>query len=324
VGSQTSKQTTETKPPAWSKPLFEQSASEAQKFYNSGKGGNVYNGDTTAGLGSTTTGGINRLQQAVAGMPSGTSSGSNLLDMASGSYLKNGNPYFNSALQGQLDQTENQVQSSFSGAGRYGSGANTGVLTQQLGNVRASAMSDQFNRDTGNMLTANGQIDQANSNQFQNRLAGEQAVIGAGQLQDASHQADLDAKLQRFQARDNKDWTRLGLLQSAAAGSAGNYGVSSGTSQQPSNMLATIGGIASTAAKRSDIRLKENIERVGEKNGFPLYEWNYRNHAQRYRGVMAQDVLTILPDAVTVTDDGYLAVFYDRIGVEMEAVECRS
>lgn len=241
--------TTEAKPPKWATPLFEQSAKEAQGLYNSGKGGNVYQGDTTAGLGSTTMGGINGLTQTVAGMPKTTSSGTNLLDMASGAYLKSGNPYFNDALKGQLDSTANQVQSSFSGAGRYGSGANTGVLTQQLGNIRASAMSDQYNRDTSNMLTANGQIDQANSNLFQNQLSGNQAVIGAGKLKDAAQQAELDAKLQKFQATDNKDWTRLGLLQSAASGSAGNYGTNTQTQKGGNNLLSAIGSVGSLAAK---------------------------------------------------------------------------
>jgi hypothetical protein len=240
---------TENKPPAWAQPLFEQSATEAQKIYDSGKGGNVYTGDTTAGLGSTTLGGIGGIKSAVSGLPGQTSSASNLGDMASGQYLKDGNPYFNSALQGQLDSTADQVQSAFSGSGRFGSGANTGVLTNRLGNIRSSALSDQFNRDTQNMLTANSQIDSANSNLFQNQLTGNQAQIGAGKLQDAARQANLDAALQRFQAKDNKDWTRLGLLQSAASGAAGNYGTNTQTQSGSSNPLSMLGGIGSMVAK---------------------------------------------------------------------------
>jgi hypothetical protein len=249
MGGQSSTQKTENKPPAWAAPLFKQSATEAQKIYASGAGGNVYQGDTTAGLGATTTNGINGLTKTVNGLGSTTSSGSNLLDLASGKYLKDGNPYFNQALQGQLDSTADQVQSQFSGSGRYGSGANTGVLTQQLGNIRANALSDQFNRDTQNMLTANSQIDAANSNLFQNKLAGQQAVIGAGKLQDAAKQADLDAALAKFQATDNRDWTRLGLLQAAASGSAGNYGTGTTTQRTSTNPLSVLGGVGSIATK---------------------------------------------------------------------------
>jgi hypothetical protein len=244
-----SKTTTENKPPKWATPLFSQSAREAQAAYASGKGGNVYQGDTTAGLGDTTQSGISGIQSAVNSLPGQSSSGTNLLDMASGRYLKEGNPYFNDALQGQLNQTADQVQSQFSGSGRYGSGANTGVLTQQLGNIRSNALSDQFNRDSQNMLTANGQIDSANSNLFQNKLTGAQSVVDAGKLQDAAKQADLDAALTKFQAEDNLPWTRIGLLQAAASGSAGNYGSSVQKTSQPFNPLSALGGVGSLATK---------------------------------------------------------------------------
>lgn len=249
MGGGTQKTVQENKPPAWAKPLFEQSASEASKIYASGKGGNVYQGDTTAGLGSTTLSGISGVQAAANSLPATSSSGTNLLDMASGKNLQSGNPFFNQALQGQLDDTAAQVQSQFSGSGRYGSGANTGVLTSKLGNIRASAMSDQYNRDTQNMLTANNLVDQSNSNLFQNQLAGGQATISAGKLQDAAKQAELDAALNKFQAEDNQDWTRLGLLQSAAAGSAGNYGTNTSTQKSPSNPLSLLGGVGSILAK---------------------------------------------------------------------------
>lgn len=242
--------TTENKPPAWAAPLFSQSASEAQKLYNSGKGGNVYQGDTTAGLGTTTQSGISGLQGAVAGIPQTTSSANNLSDIASGSFLKNGNPYFESALGGQLQSTADQVQSQFSGSGRYGSGANTNVLTNALGDIRSKALYNQYNQDTQNMLTANNQIDSANNALLNSQLAGNQAVIQAGQLQDAAKQAELDAAQSKFLAEDNKDWTRLGLLQAAASGSAGNYGSQSQVQSGGGNgLLSAIGGIGSLATK---------------------------------------------------------------------------
>lgn len=254
-----------------------------------------------------------------------SSSERNLGAMANGSYLQNGNPYFNSALQGQLDQTANQVQSQFSGAGRYGSGANTGVLANSLGNIRSGALSNQFNQDTQNMLAANGQIDQsanaragnqlaaatgvagintgnadrsllsqtgnadrsllsqtgnadrqltgqqlqgtllnnaggmystgigqaqtaANSmagldqQNFTNSLTGANATLQAGGLLDQQAQRQLGDQVSQWYSQDNQDWTRLGLLQQAAAGSAGDYGTQSGHSSS-SNPLGAIGGI---------------------------------------------------------------------------------
>lgn len=314
-----STQTTENKPPAWAQPLFASSAAEAQKIYDSGAGGNVYQGQTVAGLGGTTTAGISGVRNAANAnyLTNPTAAASNLSDMASGKYLKEGNPYFNDALQGQLDSTAAQVMSQFSGAGRYGSGANTNALTTQLGNIRSNALADQFSRDSQNMLAANGQIDSSNANQLQGQIGANQSVINAGQLEDQARQAQLTADFTKWQSQDMEPWTRLGLLQSAAAGSAGNYGTNTQTTTQPFNALQGIGALGSLFTK-SDARLKIGIIPIGVRNGHTIYEWSYIGSTMRYRGVMAQDVIDIDPQAVTL-QGGYYAVDYGRLGFEMEA-----
>lgn len=83
-----------------------------------------------------------------------------------------------------------------------------------------------------------------------------------------------------------------------------------------------IKGVASyfaADAAKSDMNLKENIEKVGEENGFNIYEFNYKDDPKRYRGVMAQEVQKVMPEAVIVKD-GYLAVFYDMIGIKFSEV----
>lgn len=278
MGSSTSSSQTSS-PPAWAQPLFTQSAKEAQNLYNSGAGGNTYTGPTVANLSGTTMSGVNQLAtagantntagtrpllQGIGAASAGPSyAEQNLGDMANGSYLKSGNPYFNDALRGQLDQTANQVQSQFSGAGRYGSGANTGVLANSLGNIRSSALSDQFNRDSQNMLAANGQMDSTRNagldralsatnamgaqdqQQFQNALTGAGATLQAGGLLDSQAQKQLTDQVNQFYASDNQDWTRLGMLQQAAAGAAGNYGTQTGHSStsNPLGALGAIGGL---------------------------------------------------------------------------------
>ena len=78
---------------------------------------------------------------------------------------------------------------------------------------------------------------------------------------------------------------------------------------------------ASIATIKSDIKTKENINKVGKSpQGHNIYEFNYIGDAQRYRGVMAQDVIKIHPMAVEVMDDGYLGVKYAMIDVNMEEV----
>ena len=300
-------------------------------LYNSGSGGNTWMGSTVAPLSGTTMEGVNQLAQAGANWNTagdnpvgGSAAAANLGDMASGKWLREGNPYFNDALQGQLDDTAAQVQSQFSGAGRYGSGANTGVLANRLGNIRASALSDQFNRDTQNQITATGMLDQQRNmgldrvqQNFQNRLAGAGATLQAGNILDTQSQAQLGDEVQKFYALDNQDWNRLAMLQGAAAGAAGNYGTQNSTQRTPVN----IGQMAATAlgAGKSDIRLKEAIKPVGERGGLKLYEFAYIGKPERYVGIMAQELPLGHPAAI-LEDDGFFAVDYGHLGFAMERV----
>ena len=73
-------------------------------------------------------------------------------------------------------------------------------------------------------------------------------------------------------------------------------------------------------AKYSDRRLKENIETVGrdERTMLPLYEFDYiGGSGKRYLGVMADDVEKKFPDMVFTMPDGYKAVNYAGLGIEM-------
>jgi hypothetical protein len=70
----------------------------------------------------------------------------------------------------------------------------------------------------------------------------------------------------------------------------------------------------------SDIRLKENIERIGQlQNGLGLYRWTWTDEAadlvgdQPAVGVIAQEVQEVMPDAVLIGDHGYMMVDYARV-----------
>jgi len=79
--------------------------------------------------------------------------------------------------------------------------------------------------------------------------------------------------------------------------------------------------IGASIATISDIKIKENINKVGKSpQGHNIYEFNYIGDTQRYRGVMAQDVVKTHPMAVEVMSSGYLGVNYDLIDVNMEEV----
>ena len=93
----------------------------------------------------------------------------------------------------------------------------------------------------------------------------------------------------------------------------------------PSNRLGGALQIASqlagiVSAFPSDIKLKENIEEVGlSPDGYKIYEFNYKGFKDRWRGAMAQDVVTKNPMAVGIQHN-HLTVDYSKIDVNMELV----
>jgi len=74
--------------------------------------------------------------------------------------------------------------------------------------------------------------------------------------------------------------------------------------------------------RRSDIRLKHDVIWLGRlDNGLNLYRFAYNGSDKAYVGVMAQEVQTVMPEAVMRGRDGYLRVAYDKIGVEFQTYD---
>jgi hypothetical protein len=68
----------------------------------------------------------------------------------------------------------------------------------------------------------------------------------------------------------------------------------------------------------SDVRLKEDVVAVGRTvYDLPLYSFRYKGAPEQYSGVMAQDVLEVMPEAVSVGSDGYYRVDYQMLGIAM-------
>jgi hypothetical protein len=79
------------------------------------------------------------------------------------------------------------------------------------------------------------------------------------------------------------------------------------------------GGGRGGGARRSDMRLKHDIVLLGRLNdGLGYYRFVYNGGHTTYVGVVAQEVLTVAPEAVTRDADGYMRVSYDRLGLPFE------
>lgn len=148
-------------------------------------------------------------------------------------------------------------------------------------------------------------IDQSN---IYNRLAG---LMGAGQQQ----AGQLDVLGQNF--GQNVANTNISLANAVAAADQAD---SSRRQSMFNTLLGTGAQVGSAMLLASDKELKENIEHVGNSNGFPLYQFNYKGDSKRYEGVMAQDVLKTKPEAVVVGRDGFYRVDYGMLGLQMREV----
>jgi Protein of unknown function (DUF3300)/Chaperone of endosialidase len=74
--------------------------------------------------------------------------------------------------------------------------------------------------------------------------------------------------------------------------------------------------------RRSDIRLKSDITLLGRlANGIGFYRFRYNDGDRYYVGVMAQEVQTVMPEAVAQGRDGYLRVVYEKLGVRFQTYE---
>ena len=135
-----------------------------------------------------------------------------------------------------------------------------------------------------------------------------------GLQQQALQQRGLDVPYQEFQRALGYGGQQLGLLGQA---------MSPTTAGQTSQRETGTGDILGTAAQiaalyfGSDERMKENIKFVGKQKGHNIYTWNWKDEAKQIGwdkfptiGVLAQEVMKYMPEAVMEDENGYYRVNY--------------
>jgi hypothetical protein len=109
----------------------------------------------------------------------------------------------------------------------------------------------------------------------------------------------------------------LGASQMGYNAQMGDFNAQQAAQQNFNQGLMGLGGAGIMAF--SDIRLKQNINRIGTlPNGLPFYSFEYIDAVKDHPlagegthvGVMAQEVEAVYPQAVTTLDDGYKVVNY--------------
>ena len=96
----------------------------------------------------------------------------------------------------------------------------------------------------------------------------------------------------------------------------GMANVASANRGQNMELIGTSAG-AGTKLAMSDIRLKTNMELVDNINGYNIYTWDWIEgfDGGYNKGVIAQEVLEVNPEAIVNMDNGFYAVNYDMLGL---------
>ena len=244
------------------------------------------------------------------------------------------NPYTQSVVnatqaamnQQQGQQLSQQQADAIRGGAFGGDRANLqrAQLMGQQGLAQAQAIAPLYQQNYNQALAAAQQqqgvglgAEQANRQNLQNAatlfgsigtnaqqagLAGAQAQLAAGQTQQQTQQAGLQALYNQFQQQQGFPYQQAQFLANIAEGTGALSGnATSGTS-------TTTGG----GGFFSDERLKENIQRVGETDdGQPIYRYNYKGDKNTQIGLLAQDVEKHHPEAVGLAG-GYKTVNYKK------------
>jgi hypothetical protein len=351
-GSQT--QVVKNDPPAYLQPYLKSALSEAESLYKAGPTP-IYPNQMYAPMNEIQRQSLDRtLKMANTGNPlvsAAQNSMQNMLETPAGQ-----NPYLDQLLQQYGQKANALVASNFNQAGRMGSGAHAGTAAREISRETLPLLFDQYNKDQQMKLAAGAMAPQlAQFDYDQMARAGSVGDVyqeyDQMKLQEdmarynyehgGAESAHLDEYLNRIYANPSSQFGTetgtgsksvgtggkissvlggLGTLGGIGSGLSSFLGGGSALASTLGGSAGTLGTIASVLGIFSDRRLKENIERVGEQNGFNLYEFSYKGSPnRRFIGVMADEVEKIKPEAVRMIGN-YKSVDYNKIGIEMKEV----
>ncbi len=195
------------------------------------------------------------------------------------------NPHLEGMIQAARGGVMDGVNGNFALAGRYGSGAHTGVLADSLGDMEAGLRFNNYNAAADRQMQAAGMAEGATQADAAQSLA---PVALAGQLPYTGSES-----------------------MASSLGSLFNGGTQKSSTTQKTDMFSTLlGGAAQVgAAYFSDERLKDNVTLSHvEPDGLPVYHWSYTGQDERHTGPMAQDVARVRPWALGPTVDGFMTI----------------
>ena len=247
-----------------------------------------------------------------------------------------------SLLQPGFAQQNQQLQQDLYGSGRFGlnvsgeavgAGRGTGMVNPDqyglsLAQSRAIAELGPQARQLANEEQATSYAQQTGSyglnqgaqqQQLANLLAGYQGALGTAESVQGMESGLIAQAAGLEQARSGATNNAYAAGPKATAGSGGLFGSILSGAAGPAG--TALGGKAATwIAGLSDMRLKDNINKIGAVQGINIYNWDWSKKAlelgagiQATIGVMAQEVMKTIPEAVVMGNDGYYRVNYSKV-----------
>lgn len=166
------------------------------------------------------------------------------------------------------------------------------VANQDYQNRRYDLVNQELNRNQ-----------QILANNLANYLSMYDISKGVTGLSNALNQANANYALGAYKA-ENANKTDWGSM----LGGAGD--LLSGTADAVTKIAPIV--------MASDIRLKENLEKLDKVDGINIYKFDYINGEKDQVGVIAQEIQEIKPECV-VNDGKYLAVDYSKLPEKVQA-----
>jgi hypothetical protein len=122
----------------------------------------------------------------------------------------------------------------------------------------------------------------------------------------------------RFGNGNGRSTGGVGSGGSSSSASAGSGGAGAGGAGSGGTGGSSSSGTSGAGGWHSDRRLKRRIVRLGRSpSGLDVYRFQYIWGGPHFVGVMAQDILPLRPDAVSVDPYGFLVVDYTKLDVDM-------
>lgn len=278
-----------TGPSKFSEPFIRQGADALTNAFNANQGNVQAQTDTTLGL-------LNPfLQQKIQNGDPGVNAARDFnIDVLSGKFLDQGNPFLQQVIDASNNDIRNQTAASLGAKGLTGGSSFADIISRNIANNTSNLRFQDFSRERASQDAAAGRAGSIASAEFL-------PVQG------------LLAALQASQTPINSAATFAGGL----GGLLGGF--QSGT-QSPgllNQLIGTGSQLGSAAILKSERSVKRDIDQIGTlPDGLGVYNFRYvwdKDDAPLHVGVMVDEVERLRPWALGPVVDGIQTVDYNRL-----------